>query len=121
VKKRKTRSDKGKPRDSYSWHATDGLMSFEDIAKELGMTKQGVQQLYNRAIKKLHRYYAQHPKSAAWMREALEEDPEYSGDVFYDDHFFPPVWEWDEKMWVVHPKPGYKFFFGRRLEDENTL
>lgn len=52
----------------------DGTKTFDDIGRELGVTKQRVKQIYDGALRKLRRIVAEDPSLATVMKELLAED-----------------------------------------------
>lgn len=93
------------------------LRSFESIARELGMTKQGVFLCYVRAIGKLRKYLRAHPDLASQLRQSAEEEAEGRGMLqeavdAVDGHVgFPPIWDW-----VLQPVPSTSEWRKRTLK-----
>lgn len=76
---------------------SDGFMTFEEIGRELGITKQCAEQTYARAIAKLRKHMRKNPKLAEELRAMLREEPEsddYARTVLDAQVGFPEVWYW---------------------------
>lgn len=80
---------------------SDYAMTFEDIARELGLSKQRVERIYSRAMSKLRRYFSIH-KRRELLRELLREDPDLvAGSPHREPLYFPR----DIHDWTITPVP----------------
>jgi hypothetical protein len=96
----------------------DDLVSFEEIAERLHLrSKQHAHQIYNRAMRKLRRYYND-PAHREELRQLLQPDPEDPGWIHDDERHlkFPEVFEWN-----ISPSPGSPAWRTRALRALENL
>jgi predicted DNA-binding protein YlxM (UPF0122 family) len=63
----------GRPKGSTNLEVITGGASLQEIANELGVTREAIRQTENRALKKLHRWCQENPVAAELMLECLRE------------------------------------------------
>lgn len=79
-------------------------MSFSEIAEEMGMTRQGVIRIYNRAMRKLQAYFNRYPEKRAMLQDLLIHEP-WQLRRYRPYIKFAHVWDWDLRFYPLPPKP----------------